>query len=48
MFASQDIGASLKDLGKEWFAFSKFEMKSFDILNRLEGCWDKAQCISQK
>ncbi|OHD93205.1 MAG: DNA-binding protein [Sulfurimonas sp. GWF2_37_8] len=31
------IGASLKDLGKKWFAFSKFEMGSFDILKRLEG-----------
>ncbi|MFA6137352.1 MAG: ORF6N domain-containing protein [Sulfurimonas sp.] len=31
------IGASLKDLGKKWFAFSKFEMESFDILRRLEG-----------
>lgn len=30
------IGASLKDLGKKWFAFSKFEMESFDILKRLE------------
>ncbi len=33
------IGASLKDLGKKWFAFSKFEMESFDILKRLEGLW---------
>lgn len=32
------IGASLKDLGKKWFAFSKFDMESFDILKRLEGC----------
>ena len=30
------IGASLKDLGKKWFAFSKFDMESFDILRRLE------------
>ena len=30
------IGASLKDLGKKWFAFSKFDMESFDILQRLE------------
>jgi hypothetical protein len=30
------IGASLKDLGKKWFAFSKFERESFDILSRLE------------
>ena len=30
------IGASLKDLGKKWFAFSKMDMKSFDVLNRLD------------
>ena len=30
------IGVSLKDLGKKWFAFSKFEMESFDILERLK------------
>ncbi len=30
------IGASLKDLGKKWFAFSKFDRASFDILSRLE------------
>ncbi|MFA5462016.1 MAG: RhuM family protein [Sulfurimonas sp.] len=30
------IGASLKDLGKKWFAFSKFEMSTFDILQRLK------------
>lgn len=30
------IGASLKDLGKKWFAFSKFEMDALDILLRLE------------
>lgn len=30
------IGASFKDLGKKWFAFSKFDMESFDILKRLE------------
>lgn len=29
------IGASLKDLGKKWFAFSKLEADSFDILGRL-------------
>ena len=29
------IGASLKDLGKKWFAFSKFDMNSLDILRRL-------------
>jgi hypothetical protein len=30
------IGASLKDLGKKWFAFSKFDMKAFDILSKIE------------
>lgn len=30
------IGASLKDLGKKWFAFSKMDMNSLDILNKLE------------
>ena len=29
------IGASLKDLGKKWFAFSKFEMDALEILGRL-------------
>ena len=29
------LGASIKDLGKKWFAFSKFDIKSFDILKRL-------------
>jgi hypothetical protein len=31
------FGASLKDLGKKWFAFSKMEMDASDILNKLEG-----------
>ena len=30
------FGASLKDLGKKWFAFSKFDMEAIDILNRLK------------
>ena len=30
------IGASLKDLGKKWFAFSKLDVGSFDVLKRLE------------
>ncbi len=30
------IGASLKDLGKKWFGFSKFEIGTFDILGRLK------------
>ena len=29
------IGASLKDLGKKWFAFSKFDKDSFGLLERL-------------
>ncbi|HQS67237.1 MAG TPA: ORF6N domain-containing protein [Sulfuricurvum sp.] len=29
------IGASLKDLGKKWFAFSKFDMGALGILERL-------------
>jgi len=29
------IGASLKDLGKKWFAFSKFDKEAFKLLNRL-------------
>ena len=29
------IGASLKDLGKKWFAFSKFEIENFKILDKL-------------
>lgn len=31
------IGASLKDLGKKWFAFSKIELDPSDILNKLNG-----------
>lgn len=30
------IGASLKDLGKKWFAFSRFEMEALEILGRLK------------
>ena len=29
------IGASLKDLGKKWFAFSKMDIESLEILERL-------------
>ena len=29
------IGASLKDLGKRWFAFSKMEMSAVAILSKL-------------
>lgn len=31
------IGASLKDLGKKWFAFSKFEAGALDMLKKLGG-----------
>lgn len=30
------IGASLKDLGKKWFAFSKMEKESFEIMGRVK------------
>ncbi len=30
------IGASLKDLGKKWFAFSKFDKEALVLLNKLE------------
>lgn len=30
------IGASLKDLGKKWFAFSKFEMEALEVIGRLK------------
>ena len=29
------IGASLKDLGKKWFAFSKIELDALEIINKL-------------
>ena len=29
------IGASLKDLGKKWFAFSKMNLNAFEIISRL-------------
>ncbi len=31
------IGASLKDLGKKWFAFSKIELDASDMLSKLNG-----------
>jgi hypothetical protein len=30
------IGASLKDLGKKWFAFSKMEMRAIEMLGKVE------------
>ena len=29
------IGASLKDLGKKWFGFSKMDSESFEVMGRL-------------
>ncbi|HEY9168517.1 MAG TPA: RhuM family protein [Lutibacter sp.] len=31
------IGASLKDLGKKWFAFSKMEINAIEIIEKLQG-----------
>ncbi len=30
------LGASIKDLGKNWVAFAKMDLKSFDMLSKLE------------
>ena len=30
------IGASLKDIGKKWFGFSKMDSESLEIMKRLE------------
>ena len=30
------IGASLKDLGKKWFAFSLLEVESFGLVGRVK------------
>jgi len=30
------FGASLKDLGKKWFAFSKFDMEAIELLEKLD------------
>jgi len=30
------IGASLKDLGKKWFAFSKIDRETISILDKLK------------
>ncbi|MBT7332463.1 hypothetical protein HN799_04275, partial [Candidatus Woesearchaeota archaeon] len=30
------IGASLKDLGKKWFAFSKFDKEALKIIEKLD------------
>jgi hypothetical protein len=31
------FGASLKDLGKKWFAFSKMDFEAVEMLTKLEG-----------
>ncbi len=33
--AIYQVGASLKDLGKKWFAFSKFEKGAVQMLEKL-------------
>ena len=35
------IGASLKDLGKKWFAFTKFEINAMKILEKINSNTDK-------
>jgi hypothetical protein len=30
------FGASLKDLGKKWFAFSKFDKNAIELMRRLD------------
>jgi hypothetical protein len=30
------IGASLKDLGKKWFAFSKIQLDAGEMINKLK------------
>jgi len=32
------FGASLKDAGKKWFAFSKIDIDAKEIINKLRGC----------
>ena len=32
------FGASLKDLGKKWFAFSKMDINVLEVLNKLKDC----------
>ncbi len=33
---SNHFGASLKDLGKKWFAFSKFDKNAIELLRKLD------------
>ncbi|MEA2077358.1 MAG: ORF6N domain-containing protein [Candidatus Marinimicrobia bacterium] len=37
------FGASLKDLGEKWFAFSKLDMQAIDMLSRLKGDDDEGK-----
>ena len=32
---NRNIGASLKDLGKKWFTFSKIELDALEMINKL-------------
>jgi len=32
LFRSYHIGASLKDLGKKWFAFSKMDVQAMEMI----------------
>lgn len=34
------LGASLKDVGKKWFAFSKLELGAVEMLQKLKGSND--------
>lgn len=36
-----NIGASLKDLGKKWFAFSLLEAESFGLMQRVRKVLDE-------
>jgi hypothetical protein len=43
------IGASLKDLGKKWFAFSKMDKESVDgIINKISGLIGALQPLPTK
>lgn len=33
------LGASLKDLGKKWFAFSRMEKSGLKVMEKLGGAW---------
>ncbi|NOQ37857.1 ORF6N domain-containing protein [archaeon] len=42
------FGASLKDLGKRWFAFSKFDKDAFELLDRLETNEGFDKCVLER